>query len=303
LPLPQCQADPWPAGGQSPRPAPAPPQAGVSRPPGRALASAVPGSDGLRGSVSSGRGNAGRVSCSRPEWRQPRPRFNGRGHRPCHSATPISGPAGGQSPRPAPAPPLAGASRPPGRALAFRGARTHRSTGQRPARAGKRGSRFLIPPEQAKALPPRQWQGPSPLPPCYADIRTSWGPKAPGQRPPRPRRALRPRRVGRWPLCLPELPVYSGPFRSGGGNAGRVSRSRPEGRQHPHRFNGRGHRPCHSAALGSGPAGGQSPRPAPAPPPAGASRPPGRALASVFPGPAGRQGAVARGRGNAGRVS
>jgi len=165
---------------------------------------------------------------------------------------------------------------------------------------GKRGSRFLVPPEQAKALPPRQWQGPSPLPPCYADIRTSWGPKAPGQRPPRPRRALRPRRVGRWPLCLPELPVYSGPFRSGGGNAGRVSRSRPEGRQYPHRFNGRGHCPCHSAAPGSGPAGGQSPRPAPAPPPAGASRPPGRALASVSPGTTGLQWTVPLGRGKRG---
>ena len=47
------------------------------------------------------------------------------------------------------------------------------------------------------------------------------------------------------------------------------------------------------------PAGGQSPRPAPAPPPAGASRPPGRALACRVPGPAGLQGNVARGRGNA----
>ena len=33
------------------------------------------------------------------------------------------------------------------------------------------------------------------------------GAKAPGQRPPRPRRALLARRVGRWPLCLPDLPV------------------------------------------------------------------------------------------------
>jgi len=43
--------------------------------------------------------------------------------------------------------------------------------------------------------------------------------------------------------------------------------------------------------------GGQSPRPAPAPPPAGASRPPGRALACVVPGPAGLWGSVPRGRG------
>jgi hypothetical protein len=48
------------------------------------------------------------------------------------------------------------------------------------------------------------------------------------------------------------------------------------------------------------PAGGQSPRPAPAPPPAGASRPPGRALASAVPGPAGLQGTVPHGRGKRG---
>jgi hypothetical protein len=42
---------------------------------------------------------------------------------------------------------------------------------------------------------------------------------------------------------------------------------------------GRGHRPCHSVPLPPGQPGAQSPRPAPAPPPAGASRPPGRALA------------------------
>ncbi len=64
-------------------------------------------------------------------------RCNGRGHRPCHSATlPLVQP-GAQSPRPAPAPPSAGALHPPGRALAFRGARTCRSTGDRPAGAGE----------------------------------------------------------------------------------------------------------------------------------------------------------------------
>jgi hypothetical protein len=47
----------------------------------------------------------------------------------------------------------------------------------------------------------------------------------------------------------------------------------------PPAYLGRGHRPCHSATLTLGPPGAQSPRPAPAPPPAGASRPPGRALA------------------------
>jgi len=96
-------------------------------------------------------------------------RCNGRGHRPCQSAAPGSGPAGGQSPRPAPDPPPAGASRPPGRALAFRGAWTCRSAGHRPARAGKRGSRLLFPPGGTKAVSTLQWQGPSPLPQRRAD--------------------------------------------------------------------------------------------------------------------------------------
>jgi hypothetical protein len=63
---------------------------------------------------------------------------------------------------------------------------------------------------------------------------------------------------------------------------------------------GRGHRPCHSAALIPGPPGAQSPRPAPAPPPAGASRLPGRALASVGAGGTGLGGSVPRGRGKRG---
>jgi len=58
LPLPKRHAAPCPAGGQSPRPAPAPPPAGASRPPGRALASAVPGPAGLQETVVRRRGNA-----------------------------------------------------------------------------------------------------------------------------------------------------------------------------------------------------------------------------------------------------
>jgi hypothetical protein len=33
----------------------------------------------------------------------------------------------------------------------------------------KRGSRFVVPPEEVKALSPLQWQGPSPLPQRHAD--------------------------------------------------------------------------------------------------------------------------------------
>jgi len=54
------------------------------------------------------------------------------------------------------------------------------------------------------------------------------GATAPGQRPPRPRRALCTRRIGRWPAFLPDLPVCGAPSRTGGWNAGRLSCSRPE---------------------------------------------------------------------------
>jgi hypothetical protein len=161
-----------------------------------------------------------------------------------------------------PAPPPAGAG------LCW--PRTCGSVGDRPARAGKRGSRFLIPPGGAKALSPPQWQGPSPLPQRCAGIRTGRGPKAPGQRPPRPWRALPARRVGRWPLFVPDLRVCRAPSRAGGGNAGRVSCPRPNRRKHCQRCNGRGQRPCHSVTLPLARPGAQSPRPAPAPPPAGA---------------------------------
>jgi len=54
--------------------------------------------------------------------------------------------------------------------------------------------RFLVPARTAKALSPLEWQvewqGPSPLPHRHAGTQSSRGPKAPGQRPPRHRRAL-----------------------------------------------------------------------------------------------------------------
>ncbi len=57
------------------------------------------------------------------------PRLHGRGHRPCQSATLPTRPAGGQSHRPAPAPPTAGAG------LCF--SRACRSAGDRRAGAGE----------------------------------------------------------------------------------------------------------------------------------------------------------------------
>jgi hypothetical protein len=118
--------------------------------------------------------------------------------------------------------------------------------------------------------------------------------RQPGAQSPRPapaptRRALLARRVGRWPAVCLDLPVYGEPSRTVGGNAVRFLAppgAVPEDQSPDHqpRFIGRGHRPCHSATLIPGQPGAQSPRPAPAPPPAGASRPPGRALASCCAG-------------------
>jgi len=128
------------------------------RPPGRALASVHPGPAGLQGTVPRGRGNAGRVSWSRPNRRRHFHRFNGRGHRPCHSATLASGPAGGQSPRPAPAPPPAGASPPPGRALASVPPGPAGLQGHRRVRAGKRAA-FPVPARRGEGTAPASMAG------------------------------------------------------------------------------------------------------------------------------------------------
>ena len=156
------------------------------------------------------------------------PGICGRGHRPCHSAALASGPAGGHSPRPAPAPPQAGASRPPGRALASVLLGPAGLQGTVPRGRGKRDA-FPVPARTDDSHAPASMEGA--IAPATAPCRDQDRPgaKAPGQRPPRPWRALRPRRVGRWPLLFPDLPVCGAPSRRGGGNAGRVSRSRPKG--------------------------------------------------------------------------
>ncbi len=139
----------------------------------------VPGPAGPQGTVAHGRGKRGSRFLAPPggtkavsplQWQGPSPL-------PQRHAAPW--PAGGQCPRPAPDPPPAGASLPPGRARACRCSRTCRSAGHRPARAGKRGSRFLFPPGEVKALSPPQWRGPSPLPKRYAFITPAGGPKPP----------------------------------------------------------------------------------------------------------------------------
>ncbi len=188
----------------------------------------------------------------------------------------------------------------------LRCSRTCRSTGHRRARAGKRGSRFLVPSGGAKALSPLPWQGPSPLPKRCAGIRTSRGPKPPA--------SARPAHGGRFPpagsgagLC------WCGLHRSW------WQRSARAGKRGAFPVPARTNESTLTASMAGAiapatalhwhqdqpgaKAPGQRPtcpRPAPDPPPAGASRPPGRALASAGPGPAGPQGTVPRGRGKRG---
>jgi len=208
-----------------------------------------------------GRGNAGRVSCSRPHRRKHCHRSNGRGHRPCHSAALASGPAGGQSPRPAPDPPMAGAG------LSWC---LDRPIYRAPCRAGGRNAlRFLVPPGGAKALSPLLWQGPSPLPRRCAGIRTGRGPKPPASARPAPGGRFAPAGSGAGLLLFPDLPVCGAPSRRGGGNAVRflvpptlTKALSPLPWQGPSPLPQRHADPC--------PAGDQSPRPAPDPPTAGA---------------------------------
>jgi hypothetical protein len=76
-PLPPRNSAAWQAGDQSPRPAPDPPMAGASPPPGRALAFVVLGGPVLwkRGLWPGGETRC--VSWSRPDWRSLTPKHKG----------------------------------------------------------------------------------------------------------------------------------------------------------------------------------------------------------------------------------
>ncbi len=166
-----------------------------------------------------GGGTATRVSWSRPHRRKRCHRCNGRGHRPCQSATlPLDQPRA-----------KAPGQRPPRhrRALCTRRAGRWPVVGPGPAGLGdtvrrgrgKRGSRFLIPPGLAKALSPRHWQGPLPLPQRHAGIRTDRGPKPPGQRPTRPPAGAGLAYVCRTGSCGSAVPDRAGPVATGGAPA------------------------------------------------------------------------------------
>jgi hypothetical protein len=122
-PLPQRPADPWPAGGPKPPASARPALGGRFSPAGSGAGLCWYGWHGSWGqrTARAGKRSAFPVPArTEAEDQSPnhQPRCHGRGHRPCHSATLTSRPPGAQSPRPAPAPPPAGASRPPGRAIA-----------------------------------------------------------------------------------------------------------------------------------------------------------------------------------------
>jgi hypothetical protein len=161
---------------------------------------------------------------------------------------------------------------------------------------GGNAVRFLFPPAPTYAPSPLQWQGPSPLPQRPADTWPAGGPKPPASARPAHGGRFSPAGSGAGLRCALTCRSTEN-CRAWAGETQCVSWSRPHRRKPFHRCNGRGHRPCHSARLIPGQPGAQSPRPAPAPPPAGASRPPGRALASCCVGGTGLGGSVPRGRG------
>jgi len=207
-PLAQRQDDPWPAVGQSPRPAPAGSGAGLC--PSRTCRSTR---------HRPARAGETRVAFPSPpaltkalsplQWQGPSPL-------PQRPADPW--PAGGQSPRPAPAPPLAGASRPPGRALASVSPGPAGLRGTGPSGRGKRG---------AFPGPARTGEGTftAPLAGAIAPAAAPHGPLT--SRGPQPPASARPATGGRFSPAgpgaglsvFPDLPVYRGPSRAGGGNA------------------------------------------------------------------------------------
>ncbi len=222
-PLPPRWADPLPASGHSPRPAPAPPPAGALHPPGRALAFR-----GARTCRSTGDRPA-RAGETRVAFPDPA--------RTDESAAPA---AMAEAIAPATAPCCPRASRglkPPASARPAPGGRfAPAGSGAGlclPEPAGLQGTVPLGRGEMRVAFPVPARDGLKHLHrcngrghrPCHSAMLPPGQPgaKAPGQRPPRHRRALCTRRVGRWPLPVPDLPVYRAPSRTGGGNAGRVS--------------------------------------------------------------------------------
>jgi hypothetical protein len=201
-------------------------------------------------------------------------------------------------PRPRPWPCTVPPARPPGTGASFSSCAMPRHRWHVPHVRGKR-SAFPVPARSGGGTASLPWQGPSPLPQRHADPWPAGGPKPPASARPALGGRFSPAgsgavlcwcgQNGSWWHCRARAGKRSAfPFPARRGGV-------PDYAGMPG-ISGRGHRPCHSAALIPGQPGAQSPRPAPAPPMAGASRPPGRALACGVPGPAGLRGTVPHGR-------
>jgi len=144
-PLPRGTLPPGQPGAKAPGQRPSRPLAGASPPPGRALAFVALGGMVLLWASRRGRGK-------RSAFPDPARRGGKRSHLGTSSAVLFAGtiapatrnvapsPAGGQSLRPAPVPPLGGRFAPAGPGAGLWCSRTRRSTGHRRARAGKRSA-------------------------------------------------------------------------------------------------------------------------------------------------------------------
>ena len=97
--------------------------------------------------------------------------------------------------------------------------RTCRSTGHCPARAGETRVAFPDPARSGESTFTIALAKAIAFATAIRCDQDRPGATAPGQRPTRHWRALRTRRVGRWPLFFPDLPVCRAPSRAGGGTA------------------------------------------------------------------------------------
>ncbi len=176
--------------------------------------------------------------------------------------------------------------------------RTCRSTGHRPERAGETRVAFPLPARTGVLANTRSlWQGPSPLPQRCAGITTGRGPKPPASARPATGGRFAPAGSGAG-LCFSRTCRSTGDRRARAGET-RVAFPVPA-RTGDGTFTASmagAITPAIALRRDQDRLGAKSPRQAPAPPPAGASRPPGRALAYVPPGPTGLHGTVPRGRG------
>jgi len=183
-----------------------------------------------------------------------------RGASPRSGGARAKGPAGAQAPESAP-PPITGAG--------LCQLQTCWSAGCRCARAGEPRLAFPGPARTGESAVTAAMAGA--IAPARVPRRplSSQGPKPPA--------SARPATGGRWPVVGPGPAGLGDTVRRGRGNRDSRFLIPPKGRKRCPRFSGRGHRPCHSAALGSLTSRGPKP-------PASARPDPGGRFAPAGPG-------------------